>query len=195
MKEDELNRKLANVELPDIEVTGHRSRLRTALLESGRFKKQQEATIMETARSKTTGAVTGLWGRLVTPRPAWQIGLAAAVAVLLVATALFTMQPSGLEQASPIPGGGTTVVTDNPLTTEQKEQALAILAADPAFQELRRQGALLDMDMVLPVETVVQTASGEEITETWAQVRFDVGDVQWGAVIDLVGGKVVSLAD
>ncbi|MEE9473407.1 MAG: hypothetical protein V3V82_05435, partial [Acidimicrobiia bacterium] len=96
MKEDELDRKLGNVELPDIEVTGHRSRLRTALLESGYFKKQQEATIMEVAKSKTTGAVTGLWGRLVTPRPAWQLGLGGVVvAAVLIAVWLMTSLPSG----------------------------------------------------------------------------------------------------
>ncbi len=147
------------------------------------------------AKSRTSRTVDGFWDRLVTPRPAWQIGLVTVVAVLLVATARFAVWPSSLEQASPIPGGGTEVVTDNPLTAEQKELALAILSADPAFQELRRQGALLDMDMVLPIEMTARTSSGEEITETWAQVWFDVADVQWGAVIDLVRGKVVSLAD
>ena len=147
------------------------------------------------AKSRTSRAVDGFWDRLVTPRPAWQIGLVTVVTVLLVATARFTVWPSSLEQASPIPGGGTEVATHSPLTTDQKELALAILSADPAFQELRRQGARLDIDMVLPVEMVARAGSGEEITETWAQVWFDVGDVQWGAVVDLVGGKLVSLAD
>ncbi len=117
------------------------------------------------------------------------------LAVLIAATALFTYAPSGLEQASPVPAGWTEVITDNPLTTEQKEQALGILSADPAFQELRRQGALLDRDMVLPIEMVAEAVSGEEITETWAQVWFEVGDVQWAAVVDLVSGRVVSLSD
>ncbi len=33
------------------------------------------------------------------------------------------------------------------------------------------------MDMVLPIEMAARTSSGQEITETWAQVWFDVADV------------------
>ncbi len=45
------------------------------------------------------------------------------------------------------------------------------------------------------LEMAAQTSSGEEITERWAQVWFGVADLQWGAVIDLVRGKAVSLTD
>ena len=88
MKEDELNRKLANVELPDFEVTGHRGRLRTAPLDWGCFRTQQEAAMMEVAESRTTRAMDGFWDHLVAPRPTWKIGLGTVVDMLLVQAVL-----------------------------------------------------------------------------------------------------------
>ena len=96
MKEDELIRKLETVELPDIEVTGHRCRLRTALLESGCFTKQQEATTMAMVKARTAGVLGGIWGRLVTPRPAWQLGLGGVVvAAVVITVSLMTSLPGG----------------------------------------------------------------------------------------------------
>jgi len=40
-----------------------------------------------------------------------------------------------------------------------------------------------------------ETGEVEEISETWAQVWINLGDKQWGAQVDLIRGKVVSLTD
>jgi len=86
------------------------------------------------------------------------------------------------------------------LTAEQKEMALSILNADTGVQELLRQGAIIEPELILPLEVVMtkidsQTGETEEIRETWAQAWIQVGDSTWGAKVDLVNGIVVSLSE
>jgi len=92
----------------------------------------------------------------------------------------------------------TEVVGGPQLTDEEKGRALNILRADPRITELLDRGAVIDM--VLPMYVHLsrvnqETGEIEEITETWAQVWINLGDKQWGAQVDLIRGKVVSLTD
>ncbi len=79
------------------------------------------------------------------------------------------------------------------LTDEEKETALNILSADPRVQVLFAQGAVIHV--LLPIEFTLIAVSGEEVTETWAQAWINLGDKQYGAKVDLIRGRVVSLSD
>ena len=55
MKKEELIRKLENVELPDIRLQSHQSRLRMALLDAGYSRRQRGFAILELAKSRMEG--------------------------------------------------------------------------------------------------------------------------------------------
>ena len=82
MKEEELIRKLENVELPDIELQGHRHRLRMALLNAGYLKRQQRASIWGLAKLK--GVKDIMTRSLVLRQPAWRTALAGVLAIALI---------------------------------------------------------------------------------------------------------------
>ena len=107
----------------------------------------------------------------------------------------------GIYQATPIPVENTpvtTVIDGEPLTYEEKEKALDIVRADTGVRELLDRGAYIDN--VLPVSVHMErlnaeTGETEEVTETWAQVWIKLEGKEWGALVDLVRGKVESLTD
>lgn len=89
MGEEELIKKLENVELPDIELQGHQRRLRMALLESRYFKEQPKVAIFSQTKSKMKGGIDMLKG-LISWRPVWKPALVSALAIaLIVGSALF----------------------------------------------------------------------------------------------------------
>jgi len=88
----------------------------------------------------------------------------------------------------------TEVIGGPQLTDEEKETALNILNADPGVQALFAQGAVIHA--LLPIEIhLIAAETGEEVTETWAQAWINLGDKQYGAQVDLIRGRVVSLSD
>jgi len=88
----------------------------------------------------------------------------------------------------------TEVIGGPQLTDEEKEKALDILNADPRVQALFAQGAVIHS--LLPIElTLIAAETGEEVTETWAQAWINLGDKQYGAQVDLIRERVVSLSD
>jgi len=203
MKEEELIKKLESVKLPDIELESHKSRLRMALLKSGYFKKRQEVTFMEQVKKQTRDLSGRFWGRFFAGRPAWQIAMAGVLLVMVIITSIVALPAAfpGLQQATPVPIETTpaiTVVDGKPLTEGEKEKALDILRADAGAQALLDKGAIIEN--ILPVSAYLErinteTGETEEVTETWAQVWLNLGGKQWGALVDLVRGKVVSLTD
>lgn len=89
MGEEELIKKLENVELPDIELQGHQRRLGMALLESRYFKEQPKVAIFSQTKSKMKGGIDMLKG-LISWRPVWKPALVSALAIaLIVGSALF----------------------------------------------------------------------------------------------------------
>ena len=89
MGEEELIKKLENVELPDIELQGHQRRLGMALLESRYFKEQPKVAIFSQTKSKMKGGIDMLKG-LISWRPVWKPALVGALAIaLIVGSALF----------------------------------------------------------------------------------------------------------
>lgn len=202
MKEEELMKKLEKVELPKIELESHRRRLRMALLDSDYFKKRQEVTFMELVKARTRGVMDTIWSGLVARRPVWQVALASTLVVIVTAAVIVGLPSTspGLSPATVIPGGttATTVIGGAPLTDAEKEKALDIVRADPEVRGLLNRGAVIDN--VLPVSAHFEginpeTGEAEEITETWAQVWIKLGDKEWGALVDLVRGKVENLTD
>ncbi|MDY7018922.1 MAG: anti-sigma factor [Chloroflexota bacterium] len=92
----------------------------------------------------------------------------------------------------------TKAVGGPQLTDEEKENALSIVKADPRVRELLDKGAIIDMILPMYVHASginQETGEIEEISETWAQVWINLGDKQWGAQVDLIRGKVVTLTE
>jgi len=84
MKEEELIKKLENVELPTIEMQSHRRRLRMALLDAGYLKRQREVTILELAKSKVKGGIDTMIRGLVSRQPVWKTAVVSMLALVLV---------------------------------------------------------------------------------------------------------------
>ena len=199
MKEDKLIKKLESVDLPQIELESHRSRLKMALLNSDYFKKKREVGIMEVARTKATGVIDTIIGGLVTQQPVWKVAIASILATAIIAAAFLAGPSLGPQKASPFPEGSMEVGGAQ-LTAEQKEAALSILMADPGIQELLGRGAIIEPKLILPLEVSMsrinsETGEIEEVRETWAQAWIHVGDSIWGAKVDLVRGRVTSLSE
>ena len=245
MREEELIKKLENIDLPEIELQSHRRRLKTALLQSQCFEERPgKAAVLE---SKVQGGINMLKG-LISWRPVWKPALVSALALaLIIGFALFVPSPfvpspevlaANIAQNSPevraalggdevetlkvvsikddmatviVEGkmGGivtalvdlhTKIVTEAvggpKLTDEEKEKALSIVKADPRVRELLDRGAVIAMILPMYVHasgTNQETGEIEEISETWAQVWINLGNKQWGAQVDLIRGKVVTL--
>ncbi len=199
MEEQEFIEQLENVKLPQIEMADYQIRLKMALLESDYLRKRREIAFMEVIKVRATGTLDAITGGLVAQRPVWKVILATVLTAAVIGAAVFTGYSIGPQKASPFPEGSMEV--DGPqLTAEQKELTLTILMADAGVQELLHQGAIIEPDLILPLEVVMtktndQTGEAEEIRETWAQAWIYVGDSVWGAQVDLVRGRVVSLSD
>ena len=81
MKEEDLIKKLENVELPDIKLQGHQRRLRMALLEDGYRKRQRGVAIFDLVKSIIKGVKGTMIKGLVSRQPVWKM---AAVGLALV---------------------------------------------------------------------------------------------------------------
>lgn len=84
MKEEELIRKLENVELPDIKLQGHQRQLRMALLDAGYLKRQWGVTFLELAKSKVKGVKDVMIKGLVSRQPIWKTAVFGTLALALV---------------------------------------------------------------------------------------------------------------
>jgi len=84
MKEEELIRKLENVELPDIKLQSHQRQLRMALLAAGYLKRQRGVTILELTKSKVKGVKDVMIKGLVSRQPIWKTVVFGTLALALV---------------------------------------------------------------------------------------------------------------
>ena len=84
MKEEDLIKKLENVELPEIELESHRRRLRMALLDAGYLKRQREVAIWELAKSKVKGVKDTMIRGLVSRQPVWKTAVIGVLALALI---------------------------------------------------------------------------------------------------------------
>jgi hypothetical protein len=84
MKEEDLIKKIKNVELPDIEIESHRRRLKMALLDTDYLKKRRENTIWEPAKSTLKGVRDIMIRGLVSKQPVWKTATVGILAIGLV---------------------------------------------------------------------------------------------------------------
>jgi len=84
MKEEDLIKKLENVELPDIKLQGHQRRLRMALLDAGYLRQQREDTVLKRAKLKLKGIKDTMIRGLVSRQPVWKTVTVAVTAVALI---------------------------------------------------------------------------------------------------------------
>ena len=84
MKEEDLIKKVKNVELPDIKIQSHQRRLRMALLDTDYLEKRRGNTILEPAKSKLKGVIDIMIRGLLSRQPVWKTAAAAILAVGLV---------------------------------------------------------------------------------------------------------------
>ena len=99
MKEEELIRKLENVELPDIKLQSHQRRLRMALLDAGSLKRQRGITILELVKSKVKVGKDTITRGLVSRQPVWKTGVFGILALILVIGLSLTIPSSSTESA------------------------------------------------------------------------------------------------
>ncbi|MCK5256040.1 MAG: hypothetical protein KAQ81_08465 [Deltaproteobacteria bacterium] len=199
MKEEELKEKLERVEIPHIELESHRSRLRMALLDSDYFKKRKGNKIMDAVRTRARGFMDNMLEGMVERRPAWKVAMVTAFAMIMIGGMVFGLGSlNGTQQAGLNPSGSTQIGGDQ-LTDVEKALAMDILKADPGIQVLLASGATIDM--VLPVLVELEkinavTGEIEGVQETWGQAWITGTDGStWGALVDLVEGKVVQLSE
>ncbi|MFC1970521.1 hypothetical protein ACFLV0_01085 [Chloroflexota bacterium] len=83
MKEEELIKKIENVELPDIKLQSHKSRLRMALLDADYLKKQRGISFLELAKSKVKGVKDTMIKGLVSRQPIWKTAVFGTLALAL----------------------------------------------------------------------------------------------------------------
>jgi len=199
MKEEELKEKLERVEIPHIELESHRSRLKIALLNSDYFKKEKGNGIMYAVKTRARGFMDNMLEGMVERRPAWKVAMVTAFAMIMIGGMVFGLGSlNGTQQAGLNPSGSTQIGGDQ-LTDVEKALAMDILKADPGIQVLLASGATIDM--VLPVLVELEkinavTGEIEGVQETWGQAWITGTDGStWGALVDLVEGKVVQLSE
>lgn len=95
MREEELIKKLKNVELPEIQLQSHQHRLRMALLDAGYIKDRSRFTVLDTVQSKIKGRI-GMIRGLVSRQPVWArcAFIAVPVVVILLTLLLQSLAPS-----------------------------------------------------------------------------------------------------
>lgn len=109
MDEKEINKKLENIELPDIELTSHRRQLRMALLESEYAKKKQGITIFAKL-SNWIKQQLDIAVDLSTPRRLnWKLALASTLVIAIVVSISVVIPPL----VNQTPGNGTLVKIDD----------------------------------------------------------------------------------
>jgi len=199
MKEEELKEKLERVEIPRIELESHRSRLKMALLNSDYFKKKRGNKILDAARTQAKGMMDTMLEGMVARQPVWKVALVTSFAILMMAGMVFGLGSlNGTQQAGLNPNGNT-VIGGEQLTDAEKALTMDILKADPGIQALLASGATIDM--VLPVLVELEKVNPEtgqidRVQETWAQAWISgIDGSTWGALVDLVQGKVVQLSE
>jgi len=84
MREEDLIKKLENVELPEIEVQSHRRQLRMALLDAGYLRGQRGVTILEVAKSKVKGGIDIIMRGLLSRQPVWKSLVVGVGAIALI---------------------------------------------------------------------------------------------------------------
>ncbi|MFC2026405.1 hypothetical protein ACFLUX_00300 [Chloroflexota bacterium] len=199
MKEEELRKKLERVEIPRIELESHRSRLKMALLNSDYFKKKRGNKIMDAVKTQARGMMDTMLDGMVARRPAWKVALVTTFAMIMMGGMVFGLGSlSGIQQAGINPSG-YTIIGGAQLTDADKSLAMDILKADPEIQALLATGATIDILLPILVEfqaTNPETGEIEGVQETWAQAWITgIDGSTWGAVVDLVQGKVVELSE
>ena len=199
MKEEELRKKLEMVEIPRIELESHRSRLKMALLNSDYFKKKRGNKTMDAVKTQARGMMDTMLDGMVARRPAWKVALVTAFVMIMMGATVFGLGSlNGTQQAGLVPNGYTIIGGDQ-LTDADKSLAMDILKADPEIQALLASGATIDILLPILVEfqaTNPETGEIEGVQETWAQAWITgIDGSTWGAVVDLVQGKVVQLSE
>jgi len=91
MKEEELIKKLENIELPDIKLQSHQRRLRIALLDAGYLKSHRWGTVLELVKSKVKGIKEVMTTSLVLRQPVWRTILVGVLAIALITGLVITL--------------------------------------------------------------------------------------------------------
>lgn len=198
MNKEDLIKKLEQVELPQIQLEGHRDRLRMVLLASDDFKNRQRFSFLESVRAKGRCMLERI--TIGSPRRslAWKVVLVSIFTLFILATAIFTVPALGPLKSGIFPEIGKKEFVGPQLSIDEKKKAMDILMADPRITEILSTGAVIEA--VLPINVTMQkensqTGEIEEMSETWAQAWITLGEKQWGAQVDLVRGQVVALTE
>ena len=170
-----------------------------ALLNSDYFKKEKGNGIMYAVKTRARGVVNTMLDVMIERQPAWKVAMVTAFAMIMIGGMVFGLGSlNGTQQAGLNPSGSTQIGGDQ-LTDVEKALAMDILKADPGIQVLLASGATIDM--VLPVLVELEkinavTGEIEGVKETWGKAWITGTDGStWGAMVDLVEGKVVQLSE
>jgi hypothetical protein len=151
MKEEELIKKLERVKLPAIEVPGHRSRLKMALLKADRFKERTKDPDTLTTRKVLNGGFAAMIRNLFSHQPVWKSALTALVLVVII----------GLAVALPL-----TLLGEKPVSAEQ-------ITADAILASSQVSTVKMEISMTGTVEIVGGSQAG---TSTMASKASSISD-------------------
>ena len=198
MNEEELIERLRSVKLPDIELEGHRSRLKMAVLNSGYSRNKKEAIFVEVVRTQTIGVFDRVSSALVVRRPVWKVSLTTIIAVLMLFALWISIPQTSAVLKSALFPEGSRHISGPRLTAEEQKKAMTILMADSRIVQLLARGAVIDK--ILPIRVEAQTLNPETgnveiVRETWAQGWIVLDNKDFGVQVDLVRGQVVSITE
>ncbi len=189
MNDEEIIRKLENVELPEIELKGHRQWLRTALLEADPLKRQPG--VVQVALKKATGIIArGLFSR----QPVWKM---ASVSALVLALALTLSLTLPFLHADSVYAQAVDIVKNSPeiraAMGDADPEEIVVLADDGESVTLLIKGdaGLFTTEVNLKSGGVIYVSVLPELTEAERQAAINIAEADPGVRELLDKGAVI----
>ena len=154
MDEEELDKKLENIDLPEIELASHRGQLRMALLESEYAKKKQEITIFTKVSNWIKQQVDIAAGLLTPKRLNWKLALVSTLVIAIVISMSVVIPP--LVNQTPGNGNGALVKVDDWLFG--KDTITATQTAPSTTVTVTTAGSAPSLQPPPPVPTILLPA-------------------------------------
>jgi hypothetical protein len=174
MKEEELIRKLENVELPDIKLQSHQRRLRMALLDASYLKRQSGVTILELVKSKINEVKDTIMRGLDSQQPVWKTAALGILALIMIIGLSLTIPSLSNESAY-----AADIVQDSPkvqavLGDGEVEVVKVIVIDGKAIVIVKSKTGIVKVDVDLKTRDVTDV---EKMTTATAEGKQEATDI------------------
>jgi len=163
--EEELIKKIKNVELPQVDLPSHRHKLKMALLKSDHFQKKQAANIFDLMKER----MRTISAKIVLGRPVWQTAMAGMLVVVVIVVFSVAL-PSLLGQSKEALAAEITrnsLEVNAALGSDQMSEVEIIeIIDDMAIVEVHGvMGTTLTVEVDLLTKVVSEVIGGLQLTE------------------------------